>query len=65
VKGLKMAAQAIGLDLDSYIAEHGAVDTLQALQQFAPMLGIDIGQLVQGGALGAVNTTTHERNPYL
>jgi len=67
IKGLKMAASAIGLDIDSYIEEYGAVDTLQALQQFAPMLGIDIGQLVQGGASGpgVLNTTTQERNPYL
>lgn len=67
--GLKMAASAIGLDIDSYIEEHGARATLQALQSLGGLLGIDITSLLQTGDLGSMlgggGSQPSGSNPYL
>ena len=62
---MKMGASAIGINIDEYIEEHGAVGTLQGLQTIAGALGIDINQIVSGG-LGEVQAqSVGGRSPYL
>ena len=64
---LKVGASMLGIDIDNYIEEHGAIGTLQALQQIAGTLGIDVNQIMAGGlteGLGA-GPSGGERNPYL
>ena len=46
---IKMGASALGLDIDNYVEEHGAMQTLQAMQSVAGMLGIDINTMLSGG----------------
>ncbi len=67
MNALKMGASAIGIDIDDYIQEHGAVGTLQGLQTIAGALGIDVNQII-GGGLGELTsgaTSTAGSNPYL
>ena len=66
--GMKAAAGLLGLDVDGYIEEHGAVKTIAAAKQLGNMLGIDImnfdisklGSLVKGTSAGSSGT-----HPYL
>ena len=67
MSALKMGASAIGIDIDDYIEEHGAIGTLQGLQSIAGALGIDINQII-GGGLGELSgggSQTSGSNPYL
>jgi len=64
--GLKMAASALGLDIDSYIEEHGALATIQAMQSLGGMLGININDVLSGGMNLAVGSEVNGgKNPYL
>ena len=67
MSALKMGASAIGIDIDEYIEEHGAVGTLQGLQTIAGALGIDVNQII-GGGLGEMASGGAPQggsNPYL
>jgi len=63
---MKMGASAIGINIDDYIEEHGAVGTLQGLQTIAGALGIDINQIISGG-MGEIagGSSGGVGNPYL
>ena len=61
---LKMGADLIGVDIDSYIEKHGAMGTIQGLSQIAGMLGIDINSII-GGGLQSGGVTQSSSNPYL
>jgi len=64
--GLKMAASAIGIDIDGYIEEHGAIATIQALRQGGAMLGIDVDKILQDGMANlSVGPEANGANPYL
>lgn len=65
LKGLKMAASAIGVDVDEYIEEHGAVDTIGAVTSLANMLGIDVMSLLSQGLNSSGQTVSGDNNPYL
>ncbi len=39
---IRMGAEALGLDIESYIEKHGAIRTISAAQQLAKLAGIDI-----------------------
>jgi len=64
---LKVGAQMLGIDLDTYIEEHGAMGTLTALQSIAGTLGIDVNQIMAGGLTEGLGSgpAGGERNPYL
>lgn len=62
---LKMGASAIGIDIEDYIEEHGAVGTLQGLQSIAGALGIDINSIIAGGVGEAASGSAGDNNPYL
>lgn len=49
LKALKMGAKQIGIDVDQYIEENGALETLSGIQEIAGYLGIDVNQILQGG----------------
>ena len=63
--GIKMGADLLGVDMDSYISKHGAVGTLQGLTQIAGMLGIDVNQLLASGMSGIDSSSSGAGNPYL
>ena len=65
---LKMGAGALGIDLDGYIEEHGAMNTITGLQSIAGALGIDVNQIISSGAAGLTDPTAGGgggANPYL
>lgn len=63
---LKIAASAMGVDIDSYIAEHGALNTINSIQSLASMIpGFDLGSLLQGGGDPSVGFEANGGNPYL
>lgn len=64
--GLKLVAGGIGLDVDSYIEEHGAVNTINAIQSLAGAIpGLDLGSLLQGaGQTLSVGHEANGDNPY-
>ena len=61
---LKMGADLIGVDVESYIEKHGAMGTIQGLSQIAGMLGIDINQII-GGGLQTGGSAPSSSNPFL
>lgn len=64
---IKMGASSLlGIDVDGYIEEKGAMQTLGAMQQIAGMLGIDINQVVSGqlGNIGG-SLAAPGNNPYI
>ena len=63
---MKMGASALGINIDEYIEDHGAVGTLQGLQTIAGALGIDINQII-GGGMGELTggSSGGQGNPYL
>lgn len=67
MQGLKMAADAVGIDVDGYIEDHGAIETLEGLKGIGDLAGIDIFKLLsQGlGDLSVGHEANHGRNPYL
>ncbi len=61
--GLKTAAKiGLGIDIDQYIEEDGAVKTLENMQGLASLVGIDIGQVMAGGLNGANLSMGSEAN---
>lgn len=65
--GLKLAAEAFGIDIDGRIENHGAVNTLNSIQSLAGMIpGFDLGSLMQGGMdLSVGHEANHSgKNPY-
>lgn len=63
IAAIKAAAKmGLGIDIDSYIKEDGAVKTLENLQGLASLIGIDIGSFMQGGLNGANLSIGHEAN---
>jgi len=63
LRAIKAAAKmGLGIDIDSYIEEDGAVKTLENLQGMAGLIGIDIGQMMAGGLNGANLSVGHEAN---
>jgi hypothetical protein len=66
VKALKLGAKAFGIDVDAYIEEFGAVDTLQAFAGASELLpGFDLGSLLGGNGAGVVEPVNFGPNPYL
>ena len=63
--GLKMAAKAIGIDVDEYIAEHGAADTIKSIASLGQMLGINVTDLLSSGLNSSGQTVSGDNNPYL
>lgn len=61
---LKMGASFLGIDIDSYIEEHGALNTLEGLQSIAGALGINVNDIIAGGIGGSVQPS-EVKNPYL
>jgi len=66
MSALKLGASAIGIDIDDYIEEHGALGTLQGLQTIAGALGIDVNSII-GGGIGEIQGQAPQGgdNPYL
>jgi len=60
---IRMAAEAMGLDIDGYIDKHGAMKTIQAAQQLAQFAGIDIMNLDIGSLAAPGGASVN--NPYL
>jgi len=61
---LKMGASMIGINIDEYIQEHGALATLESLQTIGKTLGIDVNDIMAGGITEIPSMETG-RNPYL
>ena len=69
--GIKTVAKmGLGIDIDSYIEEDGAIKTLQNLQGLGELIGVDITSVL-GGALGgqpgmnlSVGHEANSNNPY-
>ena len=54
-----------GIDVDEYLEEHGALNVLEAVREFAPVLGIDL-QNIGANVLSPGNkSNTGLKNPYL
>jgi hypothetical protein len=49
---IKILGDQLGFSIDDMVEKYGALGTLQALRQGAGALGIDINELLLGGALG-------------
>lgn len=62
--GYRMAAEALGLDIEGYIEKHGAVKTLKSIQSLASIAGIDIMKL-DLGSLATPGGSGGSGNPYL
>ena len=62
---LKMGADLIGVDVESYIEKHGAMGTIQGLSQIAGMLGVDINSIIGGGLQSGGAGSQVSSNPYL
>jgi hypothetical protein len=61
---IRMGAEAMGLHLDEYIENHGALKTIQAAQQIAKVMGIDITKLDLGNLGGSLAAPGGGNNPY-
>lgn len=59
---IKIGASALGLNLDDYVEEHGALATIQGMQSVATMLGIDMSTLLSGQGTQGVSGG---ENPYI
>jgi len=64
---LKMGASALGINIDEYIEEHGAMNTITGLQSIAGALGININDVISGGLsqMGGTEQQSDGSNPYL
>lgn len=59
---IKMGASSLlGIDIDQYIEEKGAVQTLGAMKQIAGLMGIDINQVI-GEQLGGAGVSRSSGN---
>ena len=61
---IKIAASAMGIDIEDYIEKHGAVKTLKSARQLAGLVGIDIMN-VDLGSLAIPGAGTSGGNYYL
>lgn len=61
---IKLGAEALGIDVGSYIEKHGAMNTLRAAQQLGQFAGIDIMNL-NLGSLALPGASGPSRNPYI
>ncbi|GAH91681.1 unnamed protein product [marine sediment metagenome] len=63
ISALKSAAKfGLGIDIDSYIEEDGAVETLENIQAIANLVGFDIMSILQSGMDGMNLSVGHEAN---
>lgn len=63
---LKLIASGIGMDVDAYIEQHGAVNTINAINSLGGMIpGLDLGSLLSGGTNLAVGHEANGKHPYL
>ena len=64
---LKMGASALGINIDDYIEENGAMNTITGLQSIAGALGININDILSSGAVGLTSPESNSggANPYL
>jgi len=64
---LKMGASALGINIDDYIEENGAMNTITGLQSIAGALGININDILSSGAAGLTSPESNSggANPYL
>ena len=54
MSALKMAAKmGLGIDIDQYIEENGAIETLGAANELGQLVGIDVMSIITGGLNGA------------
>lgn len=66
LQAIKAAAKmGLGIDIDSYIEEDGAVKTLENLQGLASLIGFDIGSILQSGPNLSVGHEANGINYYL
>lgn len=69
LQALKAAAKmGLNIDVDQYIEENGAIETLQAAQGLGELVGIDVTKLLGGGLNGAnlaVGSEANGTNYYL
>lgn len=65
LKGLKGIASMIGIDIDEYIQEHGAAETISTATSLANMLGIDITKVLTEGINTNESKVSGDNNPYL
>jgi tRNA threonylcarbamoyladenosine modification (KEOPS) complex Cgi121 subunit len=63
-QGIIAGAQMMGLNVEEYIEEHGAVKTIQAAQQLAKMLGIDIMKMDLSNIGSLAKPAQSSDNPY-
>lgn len=62
---IRMGAKTMGLDIESYIEENGALKTIQAVQQLSKVAGIDLMKLDLGKLSISGNNPKGSGNPYL
>jgi len=63
LQALKAAAKmGLNIDVDQYIEENGAIETLQAAQGLGELVGIDVARVLGGGLNGANLSVGHEAN---
>ena len=63
VNALKMAAKmGLGIDVDAYIEENGAIQTFGAAQELAALAGVDLMAILAGGLDGANLSVGPEAN---
>lgn len=65
---VKLALDAIGVDLDAMIEKHGAPATVSGLLQLGSMIGLDVPKLLSDGVSGVLPQGPSQHggvNPYL
>lgn len=62
---MKMAAEALGIDIDSMIEKHGAMGTITAFREIGSMIGLDLNQFLTKGLSVSELQNTPAKNPYL
>lgn len=66
IAGMKMIAkEALNIDIDQYIEEHGAIQTFQAAQQLGQLAGVDVMKFMGGGPNLSVGAEANGNHPYL
>lgn len=65
--GIQIAAEALGFDIEKYIEKYGPMRTIQAAQQFAGAVGIDLMHLDMGNikSLAGPATRSSGNHPFL
>jgi len=65
---IRAAASVMGLDIEDYITQHGAIKTIQAVNQLSKALGMDLMKMDLGqlaGSLARPAGSHSSENPYL